>query len=133
MGSDFINGLKDGILDGISGIVNAVGNVADKIREYLHFSRPDTGPLRPYETWMPDMMKGLSAGILDNIPMIESAVGRLASSMVVRPEAQTIDYTKLSGAFSDAVGNVSPVVYIDERSFKRGLRGMGVEFGAKVH
>lgn len=132
-GSDFISGLKDGIVDGINGILGAVGDVADSIAELLHFSRPDKGPLREYETWMPDMMKGLTAGIVDNIPMIENAVGKLAASMVVSPEAQTIDYTKLSGAFSDAVGGLSPVFYIDERSFKRGLKGMGVEFGAKVH
>ena len=62
-GADFINGLKEGILSGVRGIVDAVKGIGDKIRSFLHFSRPDEGPLRDYETWMPDFIDGMVKGI----------------------------------------------------------------------
>ena len=77
-GSDFIDGLKNGITSGINSIVEAVEGLADKIRSFLHFSRPDEGPLRDYEKWMPDMMEGLSAGITKNIPKLQKAAQRAA-------------------------------------------------------
>ena len=72
-GSDFIRGLKNGIMSGVNAIIDAVRNVADSIRSFLHFSRPDEGPLRDYETWMPDMMEGLAEGIYNNIDKIKTA------------------------------------------------------------
>lgn len=72
-GSDFIRGLKNGIMSGVNAIINTVRNVADSIRSFLHFSRPDEGPLRDYETWMPDMMEGLAEGIYNNIDKIKTA------------------------------------------------------------
>lgn len=36
-GADFINGLKEGILSGVRGIVDAVKGIGDKIRSFLHF------------------------------------------------------------------------------------------------
>ena len=72
-GSDFIQGLKNGIMSKVNAIIDAVRNVADSIRSFLHFSRPDEGPLRDYETWMPDMMEGLANGIYDNIDKIKTA------------------------------------------------------------
>lgn len=62
-GSDFINGMKNGIMSGVQGIVDAVKGIGDKIKSFLHFSVPDEGPLTDYESWMPDFMKGLSEGI----------------------------------------------------------------------
>lgn len=72
-GSDFIRGLKNGIMSGVNAIINTVRNVADSIRSFLHFSRPDEGPLRDYESWMPDMMEGLAEGIYNNIDKIKTA------------------------------------------------------------
>ena len=73
-GADFIDGLRDGIMSGVNAIIDAVRNVADSIRSFLHFSRPDEGPLRDYETWMPDMMEGLADGIYKNVDKIRTAV-----------------------------------------------------------
>lgn len=77
-GSDFINGLKNGIMSGVNAIVNAVKRVANSIKSFLHFSRPDEGPLRDYETWMPDMIDGMVKGIDSNIYKIRSAAKRIA-------------------------------------------------------
>lgn len=62
-GADFIGGLKNGIMSGVQGIVDAVKGIGDKIKSFLHFSVPDEGPLTDYESWMPDFMGGLAQGI----------------------------------------------------------------------
>lgn len=80
-GKDFINGLKDGIMSGVKGIVSAVKGIGDKIRSFLHFSRPDEGPLRDYETWMPDFMKGLANSIDRNVYRINDAMNRVSEAM----------------------------------------------------
>lgn len=80
-GADFINGLKNGIMSGVNAIVNAVANVANRIRSFLHFSRPDEGPLRDYETWMPDFMTGLANGIYQNLDKIQNAAGAISGTI----------------------------------------------------
>lgn len=131
-GADFINGLKDGILSGISGIVDAVKGVGDKIRSFLHFSRPDEGPLRDYETWMPDMMKGLAEGIYDNLPILDKAVSAVAKSInyeiMKDTPVQTIDYNRIYSAVKSGASDSSTVMYIGDRPFKRVLKDMGVAF-----
>lgn len=109
-GKDMIDGFVDGIRSKISKVTSAVRDVAEGITEYIHFSRPDKGPLRNYEEWMPDMMSGLAAGIRDNVWMIieqlESLTGNMSlsfngavdmapTSVVVRNYNQTIVDGKL--------------------------------------
>ena len=98
-GKDFINGLKDGIMSGINRIVDAVRNVANKIRSFLHFSRPDEGPLRDYEKWMPDFMTGLADGIYNNIDKVQKAANAVSG---------TIDST-ITGRVSDIAGNTPDI------------------------
>lgn len=80
-GKDFIQGLIDGIKSMISKVTSAVKGVADKIASFLHFSRPDVGPLRNYETWMPDMMKGLAKGMEANAYRIQNAAAAVAGNI----------------------------------------------------
>lgn len=80
-GKDFVGGLKDGIESGINKIVSSVKNLANKIRSFLHFSRPDEGPLRDYEKWMPDFMAGLANGIYDNIDKVEKAASAVSGTI----------------------------------------------------
>lgn len=78
---DMITGFVRGITDSIGGVINAVSNVASAVASYLHFSRPDVGPLREYETWMPDFLSGIAEGITDNIYRVSGAMTTLGSSM----------------------------------------------------
>lgn len=80
-GADFIHGLTEGILSGVNGIIDAVRGIGDKIRSFLHFSRPDEGPLRDYETWMPDFIDGMVKGINENVYKVSNAVKRVAKTM----------------------------------------------------
>lgn len=77
-GKDMIQGMIRGITSMIDGVVGSVKNVASAIASVIHFSRPDIGPLRSYEQWMPDFMSGLAKGIRDNLWMVEDAADVLA-------------------------------------------------------
>lgn len=80
-GADFVQGLIDGITSMARNVADAAKGLADKIAGFLHFSRPDVGPLREYENWMPDMVRGLAAGIRENVPELESAAGSMAGKV----------------------------------------------------
>lgn len=80
-GKDMIEGLINGIKSMISKVGDAAKSVGDKIRSYLHFSRPDEGPLRDYESWTPDMIEGMRKGILNNVGRLKSAAVNAASAL----------------------------------------------------
>ncbi len=80
-GVDMIQGIADGIKSAIHKVTSAVSDVADKIKSFLHFSRPDEGPLAEYETWMPDMVAGLSDSLRKASPELISQTEALANGM----------------------------------------------------
>ena len=80
-GADIISGIIDGIKSMINNLADTVTGVADTIRDFLHFSVPDKGPLTDYESWMPDFMKGLAEGINKSKKYVEKAVGGVAQAM----------------------------------------------------
>ena len=90
-GADMMQGLISGIYSRMGSLRSAVNAAAGIIYSNLHFSRPDEGPLRNYETWMPDFMTGLASGINSNLYQIEGAVGNVADRLVVKPEYSTDD------------------------------------------
>lgn len=80
-GKDMIMGLANGIRNAIGHVTSAVKSVANKIKSFLHFSRPDVGPLREYEVWMPDMIKGMAKGIKKSSYLLENATDNMAKNM----------------------------------------------------
>lgn len=80
-GKDMIQGFVDGIGKMINKVKDSVKKIANTIKDFLHFSRPDEGPLREYEEWMPDFVKGLADGIRKSSYMIEDASLDLANDM----------------------------------------------------
>lgn len=131
-GKDFIQGFVDGIRDKISGVVDTVKGVADTIASFLHFSKPDKGPLREYETWMPDMMKGIAKTIMASTGEVEAAANSAAlhiasgiargvgvaayagggiPSAAVRPSVQEKLAQPSAGIASDFMRELMPVAY----------------------
>lgn len=80
-GVDMIQGIANGIKNTIHKVTSAVTDVAYKIKSFLHFSRPDEGPLAEYETWMPDMVEGLSDSLRKASPELISQTEALANGM----------------------------------------------------
>lgn len=114
-GRDFINGLADGILDAARGLVEKVKGVAGQIASFLHFSRPDTGPLREYERWMPDFMAGLAKGIDANAWRVLDALQSVSGQMVFTPQAYAAQNAGASGSGSSYTGSpISINVYAAE-------------------
>lgn len=119
-GSDFIEGFKRGILGRIKSLFSAITSIPKKIRRLLHFSRPDEGPLRDYETWMPDMMDGLSKGIRENSYKVEDEVKNLASKMNVNAYSKASVAQTLS-ANSSTVIHLNVVSELDGRQVSKAV------------
>ena len=80
-GRDLIEGIGNGIASAANWLFSGVKSIAQGIASFLHFSRPDKGPLREYEQWMPDMMAGMARGIRLNSGLLEGAAQDAASRM----------------------------------------------------
>ena len=80
-GAEMIGNLIDGIKSKFSDLVDAVGEVAETIAEYIHFSEPDVGPLSNFHTFMPDMIDMMVNGINQGIPKLQKAMGGMTGSM----------------------------------------------------
>ena len=96
-GSDLISGFVDGINSGIKWVEDAVSGIADTISSWLHFSRPDVGPLRYYEQWMPDMMSTMARQIDDNIGLVTAALSHMTDQMAITmPAAQPMSAARVA-------------------------------------
>lgn len=80
-GADLVTGLAKGILGNGGIIAKAVSCIGGIIKGFLHFSRPDEGPLREYEKWMPDMIQGMADGIRDNAYLLQEAAADLGGKL----------------------------------------------------
>lgn len=87
-GSDIIQGIIDGIKSKIGGVVSAVKEVGNTVKDFLGFSVPDKGPLTDFPNWMPDFMGGLAKGIRDNIPLVKNALEDVGASMNIIANAK---------------------------------------------
>lgn len=91
-GKDMIQGFLDGIKAWAGKLWDGVKEIGKGIASFLHFSRPDVGPLRDYEQWMPDFMKGLAKGIDANAWRVQDALANATGGMTLSGKTQNIDY-----------------------------------------
>lgn len=92
-GTDIIMGIVNGIRGAIGAVGEAVQEVAGRITAFLHFSRPDEGPLAEYESWMPDFIGGLAQGLRAGVPVVRKAVEELSQNMRVSAQG---DFSEVS-------------------------------------
>lgn len=136
-GEDMVQGLGSGIQrkGNSSWFTNILGGLAGKIASYLHFSRPDVGPLHEYEKWMPDMVEGLGKSLDKSSPKLIKSVKSMAEEMSdnlqgigsdVKANTQNytgsvtkleIDYNKMSKAITSALTNCK--FTLDEDGFAK--------------
>ena len=119
-GADFVNGLIEGIKSKIAGVIDAVKGIGDKIRSFLHFSRPDEGPLRDYEQWMPDFMKGMGDSFDRSKGGFLKKIKNLASDMKLLVKAGTPDRSSMKGA---ATSNVRTTSVVQNNTFNNSYSG----------
>lgn len=99
-GKDMMTGFINGIMGKLAELRERVRQIADNIRAQLHFSRPDEGPLRDYETWMPDMIKGMAASLDKAAPILTDKVRALTMDMS----------PTLNGSYGSYIPNVNVTV-----------------------
>ena len=117
-GADLVTRMANGMKEAGGFLATAAKGLAETVKSFLHFSRPDVGPLREYEQWMPDMVKGMAKGITDNAYVLRDAVRGLSGQM----ETQlTYDVGRASSALTTAyntrrinMGGVSISIYPQE-------------------
>lgn len=80
-GADFVSGFATGMHRNNGLLANAAKKLAEIVKEYLHFSRPDVGPLRDYENWMPDFVEGLADTMKASEWKLADAAEGLASTI----------------------------------------------------
>ena len=126
-GKDMMQGLINGIKGMIGKVGDAVSSVANKIKSFLHFSKPDVGPLREYETWMPDFIQGLSNSLDKASPELINQVKSLSSEMsnAMQPDLA------INGAYNNetspnGINTLSNYNLLVE-AFTEALEGMKIE------
>lgn len=82
-GSDLVGNIVNGIKGKINDVRNAVSEVANNIRAYLHFTEPDIGPLSDFHTYMPDMINLMKQGIERNMGSLIDSVEEMAKEMSI--------------------------------------------------
>ena len=126
-GKDMIQGLINGIKSMIGKVGDTVKGVANKIKSFLHFSKPDEGPLREYEEWMPDFIQGLSNSLDKASPKLINEVKSLSSEMAnaMQPNlalnGSNLNETSPSGI--NTLSNYNSLV----EAFETALEGMKIE------
>jgi hypothetical protein len=154
-GKDLMNGMAYGIRSAANAVKTAVGNVAQSIRSFLHFSVPDEGPLTDYESWMPDFMAGLARGIDANKYKVVQSMRSLATDMSISPAvrpayaggyaapqiavAPTTDNAPLTVAVKylagkmDKIANRDIVLYTDNMKLAESANRGNAQIGKRYH
>jgi hypothetical protein len=83
-----VDGLVRGIKSKLGLVSDTATAVADSVSKVIHFSRPDEGPLRDYETWMPDMVKGLATTLRQASPLLVHEAELMASKLQMAVDMQ---------------------------------------------
>lgn len=72
-GSDLITNFANGIADNVKNVWENVKAAMQGVRDLMHFSEPDKGPLKDFNTYAPDMMKTFAQGIKKNQHLVTDA------------------------------------------------------------
>lgn len=110
-GEDMVEGLGNGIKQKSEGswFTGILSGLAGIIASFIHFSRPDRGPLREYEKWMPDMIQGLAKTLDSSSPKLLNSASNLSKKLEAElnnmnmPKIQ--DFGKLQGNLSRKIAN----------------------------
>lgn len=134
-GKDIVEGMGEGIKNKSesSWFTKILTGFTNKIKAYIHFSKPDKGPLREYEKWMPDMVEGLANTLEKSSPLLVDSVKEMSGKVAkelnnVSPNLNTnssfsgtiqkeIDYDKMANAITKALTNCK--FTIDEDGFAK--------------
>ena len=110
---DMMEGFGRGIRQFMDTVTRPIKDLASKIAGFLHFSRPDYGPLRDYEQWMPDFVGGLAKTLTASQPILDRAVANLAGGIESQAKGITLS------ASQTAQAQAPIVMQVDGKTFAR--------------
>ena len=107
-GFELATGYADGMLRGIPQIQAAADKAAEAAAGPLHFSRPDYGPLRDYDKWMPEFVSGLAKTMEDSEWMLADASQDLAQTITNNTITNNVSMAVYgtAGQSADDIANV---------------------------
>lgn len=111
---DMMDGFGQGITRFMDKVTQPVRNLASKISSFLHFSRPDVGPLRDYEKWMPDFVSGLASTMEKSQPVLDHAAAALAGGIADGVKGITLSASQARAAQAQPV-----YLQVDGKTFAR--------------
>lgn len=125
-GEHLIDNFVGGIKSKASLVTTMVSGLANTVREYLHFSEPDVGPLSDFNTWMPDMMSQMAEQINAGVPGVRSAMQNVAGTMAGQ---MSPDYSGQLASIDSGIGklaaagggNITVPVYIGQQKFAQAV------------
>ena len=140
-GKDLMGNFISGIDSKIGDLSASITNIADKIREIIGFSEPESGPLSNFHTYAPDMMELFARGIKENEAVVASQMQKsfnlgnaimqngvasdAARSLAYEaPVAVSSDNSELSGQFAQAVTLLGQLV--DKDPVEIGANAAGI-------
>lgn len=120
-GKDMILGFIKGMKSKFDALKKTAIQGAINITKIFHFSRPDEGPLREYETWMPDMIKGFAYTMEKSSNILKKQSAKLAQSIKDQLNIDYLDevYDKFNSnvmiqtgkmAFSGTAGSINEIL-----------------------
>lgn len=128
-GKDMIDGFVKGIKSKYEDVKNAVTGAADKVKSLMHFTEPDEGPLKDFNSWAPEMMQNYARGIADNSYLVQNAIKDVAGDVASLANLNnTFDSGEIYGAVRRGASDASVNVVIGDRELARKLKDMGVVF-----
>jgi phage-related protein len=129
-GKDMIDGFVNGIKSKYNDVKNAVTGIGDKVKSLMHFTEPDEGPLKDFNSWAPDMIRNYAKGITDNSYLVQKAIEGVTSDVasLAGLNNQQLDADSLYRAVNKGASDATVTAVIGDRELARKLREMGVVF-----
>lgn len=80
-GKDIPMGMAKGIRNNTKPVTESVTLMANKIRELIHFTAPDKGPLSDFDTYPVDMLKTFGNGIQNNTKLVTTPTTNMSGNV----------------------------------------------------
>jgi hypothetical protein len=110
--------MAKGIKGNMKSVTDSVTLMANKIRELIHFSVPDKGPLADFSTYPVDMLKTFGTGITNNTKLVTTPTTNMSGkvkSIYTSLNTSSLSYgaqtmQQFGAGIQSSIGNVTSIV-----------------------